>query len=203
MISIEDSWDQHQYSVIDIEGNGAHPPDIVEIAIVVASSETILNTFSSLIKPSQKITYFATKIHGIKNHDVIDCPVFEDVSKIVFDLIDKRIVVAHNSSTDMSIISKKVPDAKPFLVLDTLKISRKLFPDLKSHKLYDLVEMFKITCPELEGTPHRAKYDAVNTLKLFYHLVKSMDAKPTLFELASLQNSKNMQKETLFNVEEI
>lgn len=63
-------WTSLNYAVIDVEGNGQQPPDLVELAAVPIVGGVIGEPRTWLVKPDQPITGFAKRIHGISNDDV-------------------------------------------------------------------------------------------------------------------------------------
>ena len=60
-------WASLTYMVVDVEGNGQQPPDLVELAIVPIRSGVIGEPASWLVKPDQPIKYFAAQIHGLSS----------------------------------------------------------------------------------------------------------------------------------------
>ena len=77
------------YLVLDVEGNGQHPPDLVELAIVPVHGGQIGTARSWLLRPTRPITGLARRIHGIGNHDIADAPTIDEVRddiRAAFDL---------------------------------------------------------------------------------------------------------------------
>ena len=58
-------WTSLRYAVVDVEGNGHQPPDLVELAVVPIVHGTIGEPRSWLVRPNQPIKAVATRIHGI------------------------------------------------------------------------------------------------------------------------------------------
>ncbi|MFJ9782604.1 exonuclease domain-containing protein [Amycolatopsis sp. NPDC101161] len=71
-------WTSLSYVVVDVEGNGHQPPDLVELAAVSIVAGVVGVPRSWLVKPDQPISQFARRIHGITNEQVADAPVFGD-----------------------------------------------------------------------------------------------------------------------------
>jgi DNA polymerase III epsilon subunit-like protein len=63
-------WTVLRYMVVDVEGNGQQPPDLVELAAVSIVGGIIGEPVSWLVKPDEPIKHFATRIHGLMNKDV-------------------------------------------------------------------------------------------------------------------------------------
>ena len=172
-------WTEHRYAVIDVEGNGQRPPDLVELAVVPIDAGRIGVTTSWLFKQSQPITPIARRIHGITNEMVTDAPAFAGLEAAVRAHLDGAVLVAHNAGGDLRVLRRKMPDFAPAEVLDTLTLSRRLRPEQSSHRLGALAQALDLT----EGlparlTPHRATYDALVTARLFLRLATKPDGTP-------------------------
>jgi exodeoxyribonuclease X len=76
-------WTRLSYAVVDVEGNGQQPPDLVELAILPITDGSIGETVTWLVKPPRPITSFATRIHGITGRDVAGAPVFAGIRREV------------------------------------------------------------------------------------------------------------------------
>jgi exodeoxyribonuclease X len=169
-------WTRLTYVVVDVEGNGHQPPDLVELAAVPIVGGIIEKPTTWLVRPDQPIKYFATRIHGLTNQDVADAPTFAAIKDEVLAALEADALVAHNAHVDVSVLSRKLSAWKTPEVFDTLKLSRRLLPDVGSYKLGTLVERFKLAEGLPDGlTPHRAGYDALVAARLFVHL--AMDAR--------------------------
>ncbi|HEY6422436.1 MAG TPA: 3'-5' exonuclease [Pseudonocardiaceae bacterium] len=161
-------WTNLTYVVVDVEGNGQQSPDLVELAAVPIVGGIIGEPVSWLIKPETPIKFYATKIHGLTNADVADCPMFEDIEGQVLDALNASVLVAHNAHVDVGVLQRKLGDWECPEVFDTLKLARRLIPGLSSYKLGALVEMFNLAEGLPEGlSPHRATYDALVAARLF------------------------------------
>ncbi|QXJ26781.1 3'-5' exonuclease [Actinomadura graeca] len=161
-------WTRLRYVVVDVEGNGRQPPDLVELAAVPIVNGKIGEPQSWLVRPESPIKHFASRIHGISNRDVADAPSFGVIRHDVAAALSDAVLVAHNAHVDVGVVQRKLDDWHVPEVLDTLKLARRLLPDEKSYKLGSLVEAFKLAedLPE-DLQPHRATYDALVTARLF------------------------------------
>jgi len=54
-------WTSLTYVVVDVEGNGQQPPDLVELAVVPIIGGVIGEPVSWLVRPDAPITHFARK----------------------------------------------------------------------------------------------------------------------------------------------
>lgn len=177
-------WTSLGYVVVDVEGNGQQPPDLVELAAMPIVGGVIGAARSWLVRPDQPITFMARRIHGITDEAVADAPVFADISEDVRRALDGAALVAHNAHVDVDVLRRKLPGWQPPEVLDTLKLARRFMPDRKSHRLGLLVQAFGLAeglPPELK--PHRAAYDALVTARLFRMLATVNGVPRSLEEL--------------------
>lgn len=161
-------WTEQRYLVVDVEGNGVHPPDLVELAVVPIIGGTVGEPRSWLVRPTSPITWQARKVHGITNDDVAGQPTFDAIRDTVTRyLADEVVIVGHNVHVDLDVLQRKLPGWHAHAVLDTLRIARALLPDLPSRKLGALVDHFDLAAGLPGGLqPHRATYDVLVTARL-------------------------------------
>ena len=157
--------------VVDIEGNGQVPPDLIEIAIVslISTGDSIESTYSTMIKPPRPITERVREIHGIGNMDVKECPQWLDIQSEVERRLTGAWFVAHNASLDLEVLRSHLPNWMPVGVIDTLRLARFVFPNAASHSLRALVELTRVM-GDSKWIPHRAEDDAIATARLFTFL---------------------------------
>ncbi len=176
-------WTSLNYAVVDVEGNGQQPPDLVELAIVPIVGGKIGEARSWMVRPETSIQNFATRIHGITNKDVADAPAFAEVERDVRTALNGAVIVAHNAHVDTSVLSRKLSGWVPAEVFDTLKLAKRFMPDQVSYRLGSLVEALALAEGMPEGlSPHRATYDALAAARLFVHLANHTDDHPLSLE---------------------
>lgn len=156
------AWTERRYAVIDVEGNGQQPPDLVELAVVSIASGAIGEPRAWLCKPNEPITVMARRIHGITNEMVAAAPVFAEVAAEMRACLGSAVLVAHNAPVDLGVLRRKLPDFEPSAVLDTLKLSRRLLPGPASYRLGALASELHLAdgLPQ-HLKPHRATYDVL------------------------------------------
>ncbi|MYZ34978.1 MULTISPECIES: 3'-5' exonuclease [unclassified Streptomyces] len=188
-------WTSLSFVVVDVEGNGQQPPDLVELAAVPVVDGVIGEPVSWLVKPDAPIKHFATRIHGLTNKDVADCPTFEDMKLDVLMALSHPAIVAHNAHVDLGVLQRKLTGWEPPEVFDTLKLARRLVPGMDSYRLGNLVEAFKLAEGLPEGlSPHRATYDALVAARLFVLLA----TKAASLEELRGQPPKEVDEDALF-----
>lgn len=155
------------YTVVDIETTGFDPmfDEIIEVAGIKYRGRNEVGRFQSIVKPDDGISDYITALTGITNEMVADAPGIEDVLPRFLEFIGEDIVVGHNVHFDVNFIYDYAEDfeLKPFSnnLVDTLRLSRRLYPELQSHKLSALAAHFGV---EPDGE-HRALADCVTTQK--------------------------------------
>lgn len=176
-------WTSISYAVVDVEGNGQQPPDLVELAVVPIVDGEIGEPASWLVKPKRPIKYFATRIHGITRDDVAEAPSFEDIADEVRASLDVPALVAHNAHVDIGVLKRHLAKWDEPEVFDTLKLAKRLLPDRSGYRLGMLVQALNLAEGLPDGlTPHRATYDALVTARLFVHLVTKAQDQPLTLE---------------------
>lgn len=161
------------YSIIDIETTGGNPyrDKITEIAIYVHDGHKVVNEFHSLINPERKIPYFISRMTGITDEMVARAPKFYEIAKSIVEITENTIFVAHNVSFDYNFVKTEFKNLGFFFQRETLctvKLSRKIIPGKRSYSLGKLCHELGIHIEDR----HRAKGDALATVKLFDLLIE-------------------------------
>lgn len=161
-----------EYVVFDIETTGLDSQfdEIIEIGAIKVKNGEIIDEFSSLIKPQQEINEFITDLTGITNEMVLNAPSIEEVLPKFLNYVDHYILIGHNVNFDINFVY----DWALFLGLsplinnfvDTMRVGRKILPELSHHRLIDLAEYFSVNT---EGN-HRALKDAYITNEVYVNL---------------------------------
>jgi exodeoxyribonuclease X len=185
-------WTAFDYAVVDVEGNGQQPPDLVEISIVAIENGTIGPAQNWLVRPPRPITAMARRFHKITDDDVSDAPTVAEIEPDLRAALDRTVFVAHNASVDLGVVTREIPGFQPTHVLDTLKLARRLLPGRDSYKLGALVDAFDLAedLPQ-ELVPHRATYDALACARLLAYIATPAGHQPlTLTKLVDASAGK-------------
>ncbi|MFI9503812.1 exonuclease domain-containing protein [Nocardia sp. NPDC052566] len=176
MSSIPNTLRGKDVVVVDVEGNGQTPPEIIEIAILTISGEaaSIDDMRSWLIKPQQPITSIVTrKVHGITNSDVETCPAWSEIAQDINAALAGRTLVAHNAGVEQRVLASHLPYWSPPMVLDTLRLTKVVWPGLPSYSLDKLIAHAQLdTSTVTDQGYHRAGYDAWAAWQLLCRLVE-------------------------------
>ena len=161
------------YAIVDVEttGGSARLERITEIAIYLHDGEKITGEYVTLVNPERNIPYFITNLTGITNEMVENAPRFYEVAKTIVELTEGRKFVAHNARFDYSFIRQEFKSLGYNFsrkLIDTVALSRKLYPGYRSYSLGNICRELKI---EISGR-HRAAGDALATVRLFEMLLE-------------------------------
>lgn len=195
------------YAIVDIETTGTriNLDRITEVGIVLFDGKRIVDQFSSLVNPERSIPYNITQITGINDEMVADAPRFYEIAKQVVQLTEGAIFVAHNVRFDYNFIREEFRTlgfTYKRKQLDTVRLTRKVFPGLPSYALGKLIKHFGISVDRR----HRALDDALATTILLEKILKT-DQEEQADQLINngVQASRlpqNISLETLHNLPE-
>jgi DNA polymerase-3 subunit epsilon len=160
-----------EFAVIDIETTGfGELSKIVEVSAVKFHNNKIDDIFETLVNPCMHIPSSATAIHGIRDIDVAEAPLFEEIEPIFCNFIGNLALVGHNVSFDLNFLIRCGCnlELKKRTIFDTLSIARKYVKDVPNHKLETMINTFNI----LTDKRHRAKDDSIATGELFMKLIE-------------------------------
>lgn len=170
------------YCVVDIETTGLSPDwdSIIEIAALKVQDNTIIETFSSLIKPDDfsdnepYLDEFITDLTGISDDMLRSAPLTVAVLSDFRSFIGDAILIGHNVNFDINFLydaSEKyglAPLSNNFV--DTMRLSRHLHPDFSHHRLSDLTAYYSINCEN----SHRALVDVNSTAACYNLMIKEV-----------------------------
>ena len=156
------------YSILDVETTGGkyNEEGITEIAIYRFDGEKIVDQFISLINPEIPIQPFVQHLTGINDKMLVNAPKFYQIAKRILEITNNSVLVAHNSSFDFRMLKIEFDRlGYQFNIshLCTVKLSKKIIPNLNSYKLGNLVKSLGIPI----SNRHRASGDALATVELF------------------------------------
>ncbi len=173
------------FTVIDLETTGYAPQydEIIEISAIRVRDGQPVETFSSFVKPEMPVDEFITSLTGITNDMLATAPRPAEIFPAARDFIGADVVVGWNVSFDVNFLYDwfsrvlSVPFTNDFI--DSLRIARKILPDLPHHRLDDVADHYGIH-PEQR---HRALADCQTTLDCFAHLRTEVTALGSIDEV--------------------
>ena len=152
------------YCVLDLETTGLSCVynRIIEFGAVRVEHGIVVDTLDILINPETLIPARITEITNITNAMVKHQPTFRECMDKILAFIGDSIIVTHNANFDFSFLQESLKrEGKPILtnpVIDTLALSRYLFPEANRHTLGAVCKNLDIVYDE--DSAHRADYDA-------------------------------------------
>ena len=163
------------YTAVDIETTGLSPrySAIIELGALKVRGGRSVDQVSLLVNPGFDIPAGITALTGITDDMLWTAPPLMDVLPYFLDFVGGDVILGHNVHFDVNFLYDKAlsiglaPVSNDFV--DTMRLSRKLYPQYGHHRLADLAERFGVT-PE---TAHRALADCY-TAAAFYEYMKPL-----------------------------
>lgn len=184
-------WTVCDFAVVDVEGNGQTPQEIVELAVIPIRRGTVEERQHEwMIHPERPVTAQATRIHGISNAALAAKPRFPEIADEVIDALGECAVVGHNVAIDARLLQSKLLGWRPPLLLDTLRLARRVLPGRSSYALASLATELEVNV--VGAKLHRASVDAYVTAQLFLALVRLLERDGTL-SLGQLQDAAGLR----------
>lgn len=203
VINYDRDKEYNSFVVFDLETTGLSAINdmITEIGAVKIVDGVVVDTFSELINPERPIPPKITEITGITDEMVKDKPTINMIISSFKEFIGDSVLVAHNASFDLGFIREKMRINNIKInnpVLDTLELSRAVFPDLKSHRLNIIAKHLDISLIN----HHRAVDDATATAEIFLKILYLLNEKGVynFNQINSLNHNKNNIKDEVFHV---
>jgi DNA polymerase-3 subunit epsilon len=132
---------------------------IIEVGVVLLDGGMVVEEWSSLVNPGQRIPASIESFTGITNEMVAEAPTFDDLRSEVRARLDGRLFIAHNARFDYGFVRnefRRVGERFSAPVLCTVRLSRTLFSEHNRHNLDALIDRWGLEC----GQRHRALGDA-------------------------------------------
>lgn len=162
------------YVAIDLETTGISPASdrIIEIGAIKVVDGKEVEIFSSFVNPRMGIPERITDLTGIDFEMVKDSPTIDEIFPKLLEFIGDDALLGHNILFDFSFLKTAAVSLGYTFEkdgIDTLKLARKIFPQLESRKLTYLCEYLGID----PGHSHRA-YDDARSAKILYEKMCEM-----------------------------
>jgi len=177
--------------VLDFETTGLNTQTdrVIEIGAVKLVGGTIADSMSVLVNPKQPLKPKITEITGISDNMLADKETAETAIPALMDFIGDSPIAAHNASFDVAVLKaelRRLGRTFSAPVLDTLTLSRKLYPEMKSHKLGSVCKQLGVSLKNA----HRAVHDATATAQVLARMYKDAEEKHGITTLAGLNTLK-------------
>ena len=160
--------------MIDFETTGLSPDmgdRITEVAALRIADGQVVERFVSLINCGVRIPPFITGLTGITQAMVDSAPPVAQVLPQLLDFIGGDALAAHNASFDEKFLRAEAArmgmESSHSATVCSLKLARRVFPQLPSYKLGDLSGQLGI---RFAGSAHRAEADAEVAAQVMLHI---------------------------------
>lgn len=168
------------FCVVDLETTGLSPDydDIIEISALRVRGGQVVDSFSTLVKPlvssffdlikiPRKIDAEITSLTGITNKMLASAPTLDKVLPTACDFIGNDVLVGSNVGFDVNFLYDAVLSIQEGYFsndyIDTVRIARRVFPELTHHRLCDIAEAVGVSPKRY----HRALDDCQTTFECF------------------------------------
>lgn len=166
------------FVVVDLETTGLKPGPaaITEIAAIQVTNGRFTAEFHTLVNPGRKVPVAITQLTGITDDMLQDQPRIETIFPRLYAFLSSSVIVAHHADFDLNFLNF---DARRLLstpllnpTLCTLKLARRLLPNLRSRSLDAVANHLGVSCLNR----HRALGDARITAEIFLILLDQLSA---------------------------
>lgn len=165
------------YVALDLETTGLDPEwdSIIEIGMVRVRRGEVAAEYSTLVNPGTEIDEFITELTGITNDMLASAPAITEALPTARDFLGDDIILGHNINFDINFIYDNCeyqglpPVSNGYI--DTMRISRRVLPDLKHHRLTDIVKALGVDHVQA----HRAIGDCRATIDCYKALLARID----------------------------
>jgi DNA polymerase-3 subunit alpha (Gram-positive type) len=189
---------QSTFVVFDIETTGlsVRYDHLIELSAIKIVEGQITEEYSTFVKTKQPLSAFTTQLTGITEADLTGAPDIEVVIKEFQRFRKGAILVAHNAAFDLSHLYYIEEQLGMFHAeapsLDTLNLSRVLYPELKGFNLKAMCKHLKVELTQ----HHRAIHDTRATAQILLKQLQELYTRQIIFhdEIASLIDDDNVYR---------
>ena len=146
----------NRYVALDIETTGLNPAvdRIIEVGMARVEDGQITQKYSTLVYPGISVSERITELTGIHNEELAGKPRIEEIIGDITSFIGDWPILGHNVTFDFSFLKRAAVNNGYTITddgIDTLKIARRLLPELEHKNLSFLCQYFNID----PGRSHR------------------------------------------------
>ncbi len=167
------------FVVLDVEAivASAKTARIIELGAYRVRGGQIIDDFQTLINPEARLPRFIATMTGISDEMLAAAPKFAEIVNAWLDFAGDAVLVAHNSSFDLTLLNREIARVFPGYRLRnaelcTVSLARRLVSNSDGHNLDALADHFGIENPER----HRAAGDALTTARILLCLLDQLEA---------------------------
>lgn len=180
---------------VDIETNGLNHMRgrVIEVGALRIEDGVVVSEYKQLIDPGAPLPQFITNLTGITPDDLRGAPLFMAIADELYNFLDGAIFVAHNVRFDYSFLKqefKRIGKSFAPRQLCTMRLSRALYPQYRTHKLGDLIERYGLAV----AARHRAYDDAHAAWQFMQHAQATTNAETLQAALARQLRQPSLPK---------
>ena len=181
-----------KYVVLDLETTGlsCRYNRVIEFGAVKVENGIETGRLDILINPGCKIPRKIAALTHITDEMVKHQPTMDETFPQILDFIGDAILVTHNAEFDFSFLQEELMRCGREIlhnpVIDTLALSRYLFPKQRTHRLGDLCRNFEVNYDS--EVAHRADYDAGVLNEVWQPMIVMLNKEKTGMTHADLGN---------------
>jgi len=180
-----------EFTIFDTETTGLEPESgdrIVEIAAVKFKGQEKISSFSTLVNPQRPISEAAFQVNQITPQMLKDAPDVSSVLPKFLEFIQGTCLCSYNAAFDLGFLNNELkligkPPLQDIVVVDILKMSRRLMPGLPRYALWFVADNLGINTEQ----KHRALCDVELTWQVFKKLKETLRQKGIL-DFANFSN---------------
>jgi len=166
--------DDIEFVIFDTETTGLDPSlgdRIVEIAALRFKGRERLAEFQTLVNPDRPVSSAAFAVNKISADMLKDAPSPAEVIPKFLDFIQGSCLCSYNAGFDLEFLNNEfrilsIPALKDIVVVDALKMAKRLMPGLERYALWFVADVLGIKIQQ----KHRAFSDVELTISAFYKL---------------------------------
>ena len=160
--------------VLDFETTGLNTRlcRVTEIGAVKLQGGAIIDSFSQLVNPHEPVPAVVSEKTGITDSMLADKQDAAYWMPRLMEFIGDCPIAAHNASFDGAVLRAELERLGMQWegpLLDTLTMARKLYPNMKNHKLGTLCKQLGVSLKNA----HRAVHDATATAQCLAHMLSA------------------------------
>ncbi len=164
-----------EYCVLDLETTGLsfRTEKITEVGIIKIRNGEIVDEFECFVNPEKPIPQEVVEVTHITDEMVKDAETIDKVIPKIIDFIGDSVLVAHNADFDIGFLKHNFAEYGYDLentYIDTLRLAKVIFPDMKKYKLGLIAEKLEIKV----DVAHRALDDVKTLVQVFNVMIEKL-----------------------------
>ena len=167
-----------EYCVLDLETTGiSHITEkITEVGIIKIKNGEVISEFECFVNPEKPIPERVVEITHITDDMVKDAETIDKVIPKIIEFIGNDVLVAHNAGFDIGFLKynfEKYGYKLENTYIDTLRLSKAIFPEFKKYKLGIIADNLGIKV----DVAHRALDDVKTLVEVFKVMIEKTKEK--------------------------